>query len=141
MKIINESLVDRVLELYKERGNVKQIAEITGLNMTTVYKYLKLRGVDTKAEHTEKKNRIEDLLEEGYSQAEIARILNIPSATVNVIVYRIRKAENEPLEQISEVEIHSVEDPVFYIPHKATNEIYQYQGKRYRDVSALWLGG
>ena len=141
MKRLNEELINRTVELYREYGDVKTVSRLTGLKLNRVYAYLKMRGIDKKTEKQDKRNRIEDLLDEGYSQAEIARILNIPSSTVNVIVYRIRQHENESIKDASEVIINHVEDPVYYVKHSATNEIFTYQGKRYKDVSAIWLGG
>ena len=141
MKRLDDELINRTVELYKRYGSVKKVSEITGLKLNRVYAYLKLRGIDKQNEKQEKYNRIEDLLEEGYSQADIARIMGLPKGSVNVIVYRIRQQENEPIRDASEVKITHIDDPVYYVEHKATNEIYTYQGKRYRDVSSVWLGG
>ena len=138
---LNEELITKVAELYKECNDTKIVAQMTGLKLNRVYAYLKMRGIDVRQNKDIKYNRIEELLEEGYSQADISRKLKIPKSTVSVIVFRMRQQENEPIKDASEVIINHVEDPIYYVEHNVTNEVYTYKGKRYRDVSAMWLGG
>ena len=88
-------------------------------------------------------------LDEGLKISEVAERLGFTYEDVKSILNRkgIARKKRKPGEwrreddlKFARVKIVTIEDPVFYVPRNPTNEKVTYHKKKYRDVSAIYLG-
>ena len=153
MRITSEEKIKKVIELYETGMSVNKVAREVNINYQTAYKYIKeqgkLRKYGIPDDEVEKVRHLYQ--DEGLEYREIGRRLGIKPERVHTIIscrglfrenVKARsKSDKARIEKIKAVKINVVEDPIFYVEHKPTNEKLVYGKKKYRDMSAMLLGG
>ena len=155
---VREKRIEQALELYANGCNATEIGRKLHVNHSTVIEWLKERGVYRQVFLTEEQLDAIRMyyITERLSIKEIAEIMGLTEHKVhNAIQYHNirrstiteeekeerREADRKEKELFARVTVKGVDDPVYYVPRKFTNEQVIYNGKKYRDVSGFYLGG
>lgn len=140
MKTIDQNIVNQVVELYKEIGNASEVARRLGYSNKRVWSYLQMSGIDTSKKPKCDYSEVKELHKQGFSNAEIARRLNVPYNTVGYILFKMRSNEETEDAKIDAYEVHPVENPIFYVKQTPTYEKKTYHGKKYVDATLEVIG-
>lgn len=143
---IKEKKIAKVKELYSEGIKPAQIARIVKVTAPTITAWLKDEGV-YRYDHYTKMETVEAIrqmyLVEGMTTLQIATELNMKQSKIRNILtqYDIHRTKNgKAIYKATDVELHKEDDPIFYVAHTPSNEKVEYGGKKYKDVSAIYLG-
>lgn len=152
--MIDKKTIKQILEYRKKGYSHRKISRELDVDPKTVRKYCIENGIESddplKATYSQEEvNEIKTMyLERGMTPSEIGRELDIPLSTVILILQRdnVRKpfnygkgksnAFNKPMPPL-----YARKEPVYYPDRVIKPKNVTINGKRYKDVSELWLGG
>lgn len=137
--------MNRIVSLYKEGFTRNEIADITHYSYAYVNDLLKRAGyISDRKKHSyeDYRDRVEQMYYSGMEMLDIARELDVSVMNVRKWVNKIRLERKEKIEEEKEdFETLLLKDAKFAKPRPKVIYNIVINGKRYQDVTNLYIGG